>query len=365
MIGILLALGKYTGPLSQLLFRVPLLSHFRSPNRHWMEVALAAAVLAGYAMDRLLSEDSPILKSNVRNSAIVLALLSLAAGGFVLLDKERAERMIRSMPDLDRMNPGFLLQAGAEFYVPMLSAMAALLILWLFVSSKYRARLYPLLLLFLLADYHLYQVFAPISNPFKLEDLIGRAMPETLAARQSETDPIRYHILLSPQTGEFSPFWFYGHEMASGYDPMLNERYKTFSGIDEAGRSYLTTMIEPFDRTLDLLNVRYVFVPASFVGQGYSKNPDQDSNVFAAELNNGRAAVFKLDGFAGDAVRLVSNLSNSPTVPDNAGVAELIIKCGNETAWSASILTGRDTAEWAYDRADVKKDHQAFQTANR
>ncbi|MBK8315687.1 MAG: hypothetical protein IPL01_17435, partial [Acidobacteria bacterium] len=63
----------------------------------------------------------------------------------------------------------------------------------------------------------------------------------------------------------------------------------------------------------------------------------------------------RLDGFAGDAVRLVSNLSNSPTVPDNAGVAELIIKCKNETAWSASILTGRDTAEWAYDRADVKR----------
>ena len=355
LIGILLALGKYTGPLSQLLFRVPLLSHFRSPNRHWMEVALAVAVLAGYAMDRLLSEESPRLKSNVRNSAIVLALLSLAAGGFVLLDKERAERIIRSMPDLDRINPGFLQQAGAEFYLPMLSAMAALLILWWFAASRYRARLYPLLLLFLLADYNLYEVFAPVSNPFKLEDLVGKAMPETLAARQSETDPIRYHILLNPQTGEFSPFWFYGHEMASGYDPMLNERYKTFSGIDEAGRSYLTTMLEPFDRTLDLLNVRYVFVPPSFVGQGHSKNPDQDSNLFAAELNSGRAAVYKLDGSAGDAVRLVSNLSNSPTVPDNAGVAELIIKCGNETAWSASILTGRDTAEWAYDRADVKK----------
>ena len=123
-----------------------------------------------------------------------------------------------------------------------------------------------------------------------------------------------------------------GRGVREGLRPHLDHEYHFqraghvhVAGIDEAGRSYLTTMLEPFDRTLDLLNVRYVFVPPSFVDQGHSKNPDQDSNLFAAELNNGRAAVYKLDGSAGDAVRLVSNLSNSPTVPDNAGVAELII----------------------------------------
>ncbi len=46
--------------------------------------------------------------------------------------------------------------------------------------------------------------------------------------------------------------------MATGYDPLVNQRYKKFSGIDEAGRSNLLTMLSDRDRTLDLLNVGFV-----------------------------------------------------------------------------------------------------------
>src|SRR5262249_47026085 len=48
-----------------------------------------------------------------------------------------------------------------------------------------------------------------------------------------------------------------------GYDPILTERQKIFSGVDEAGRCFNQTMLDEQDRTLDLFNVRYVFVPPS------------------------------------------------------------------------------------------------------
>ena len=116
-------------------------------------------------------------------------------------------------------------------------------------------------------DFNLYAAFAPINNSERLETLIGRAMPPVLAAKQNEREPIRYQMMLNPLTGEFNPFWFYGHEMMPGYDPVLNERQKTFSGLDEAGRCFNQTMLEPQDRTLDIFNARYVFVPPNSAGE--------------------------------------------------------------------------------------------------
>ncbi|MEO6726954.1 MAG: hypothetical protein ABIU20_01625, partial [Blastocatellia bacterium] len=57
VIGTVLAMGKYADGVARLLYHVPLISHFRSPNRHWMEVTIAVAVLTGYAVDRLLKEE--------------------------------------------------------------------------------------------------------------------------------------------------------------------------------------------------------------------------------------------------------------------------------------------------------------------
>jgi len=261
--GAILAMGKYTGFIAKLLYHVPLVSHFRSPNRHWMEVTMAAAVLAGYAVDRLLKEGSRSLARYARVSSIVVALLCCAVGSFALWQKGRAENLLRSLPDLHQLPQGFLQPARWEFLLPMVAAVCACLLIVVFTRGRDRARRFVLLLAMLIVDFNLYAAFAPINNPAKLETLIGRAMPPALAAQQSARAPIRYHIMLSPATGEFSPFWFYGHEMMPGYDPVLTERQKIFSGVDEAGRCFDQTMLDEQDRTLDLFNVRYVFVPPS------------------------------------------------------------------------------------------------------
>src|SRR5262245_938610 len=56
--GVALSMGKYLRPIAQMFYHVPVLGQFRSPNRHWLEVLLAVAVLSGYAVDRLLREES-------------------------------------------------------------------------------------------------------------------------------------------------------------------------------------------------------------------------------------------------------------------------------------------------------------------
>ncbi|MCI0661836.1 MAG: YfhO family protein [Acidobacteria bacterium] len=290
-IGLILALGKYSRPVAEVIYQLPLINQFRSPNRHWMEVALAAAVLAGYAIDRLLKGEEKLIVRDTRVTTAILTLLCCLIGGLVLWRRPFAESVIRSLTDLNYLPAGFLQAAGAEFYLPVATAICSLVVLLIFTRSTHRNRWFGLLLAILLIDYNLYAAFAPINNQKKLELEIGRAMPPSLAAKQSEREPIRYHLMLDPATGEFSPLSFYGQEMATGYDPMLNGRYKTFSGIDEAGRSYLTTMLEPQDRTLDILNVRYILIPQLLiksidtgrwreVSEGNEAAADHDFRIF-------------------------------------------------------------------------------------
>ena len=265
--GTILAMGKYSGIVAKLLFHVPLVSHFRSPNRHWMEVTLAIAVLAGYAVDRLLraGNESRLIARSFQWFSAAIALLVFAVGGFGFWRKTGFENFLRALPDLNHLPVGFLQAAKWEFLLPVIVAACACLVALVFARTQKRSQWFVLLLAMLLIDFNLYAAFAPINNPAKLETLIGKAMPPELSNAQNPLQPIRYQMMLNATTGEFSPFWFYGHEMMTGYDPVLSERQKVFSGLDEAGRSFNLTMLEPQDRTLDVFNVRYVFVPPSFV----------------------------------------------------------------------------------------------------
>lgn len=268
--GLLLSLGGYVEPLARLLYHVPLISQFRSPNRHWMEVVFAVAVLAGFAVERLLRAEKEeasrrsMLISQV--TALSLTVICALVGGFVLWRRATAEQIILAMREMNRVAAGFFRQGGPEFYLPIITAVILCAVLLLFLRAARRTRWYALLLVIVLADYQLYAYFAPVSNDEpKLENLIGRALPPSIAAKQSEREPLRYQQMLNPATGEFNPFWLYGHEFATGYDPILNTRYKTFSGIDEAGRIYLPSLLKAEDRTLDLLNVRYILLPPNFM----------------------------------------------------------------------------------------------------
>jgi membrane protein YfhO len=277
VVGVILSLGKYSGPVARILYYVPLISHFRSPNRHWIEVSLAAAVLAGYTIDRLLQGRAEELGRLVKITAAILVVLTCSVGGFLLWQRRLAESIIRLLPDLDRMPEGFLRSAGTEFYLPVIFAICGCMALILFVRARQRNYWYWPLLVFLLIDFNHYAAFAPINNPNRLEAIIGQAMPAALAAKQSRWEPIRYHVMLNPEAGEFSPLWFYGQEMATGYDPLLNDRYKTFSGIDEAGRSFHLDLLQPGDHTLDLLNVQYIFVAPSIFETAASRSLNDGS----------------------------------------------------------------------------------------
>ena len=240
-VAVLLAFGKYFPPLAYVIYQLPVIGNFRSPNRYWMIVALACAVLAGYAVDALLRSDQKDVSRIVGRIAIGASILiTVIVSGicFYILFVARWDL------------------ADAEFKVPVLSAAVSSLVLWFFVRSKSRARLWPILALLLIVDFGLYASYAPIWSGTKPEDIAQSNHPEL--GRDTGTGDARSHIQLSVESGEFDPLRFYGIEMATGYDPLINARYKEFSGIDEAGHSHLKTLLSVNDRTLDVLSVRHV-----------------------------------------------------------------------------------------------------------
>jgi hypothetical protein len=264
LVGILLALGKYAGPLAWALYYVPVINKFRSPNRHWMEASLAAAVLSGYAIDHLWrlgnDEERALGRLTLRLSGLIVLSAALI-GGLAFWRRETLEQLIRALPDLGHLPEGFLHRGGAEFWLPIILTTVSCLLLLGFIRARRRAHWFLALFVFLLVDLHLYASSAPISDPVRRTSLMGTAIPPELATEAARA-PQRFHLLLNRVAGEFDPFWFAGHEMVSGYDPLMSWRYKRFSGVEEAGRSYLKSIVDEADWTLDLLNVRYVMVAA-------------------------------------------------------------------------------------------------------
>lgn len=273
VVAILLALGKYVPPLAHLVYQIPGLNGFRSPNRHWMEVTLAIALLAGFAVENLLLADGECHRGKMiaRTAAVsagVVTILCVVVGLIVLSGKGEVENAIRSFADLHQLPVGFLQQAGSEFSVPLVTSLISLLTVGFFIHRRWSRHSYLGLLFLLMADFNLYAAFAPINSLNKPELFMGKAVPQEISTGFSENPAWRFHVVHVPGTGDFAPDWFYGHEMITGYDPLINARYKTFSGIDEAGHSYLPSPLAAKDQTLDLLNVRYVFVPPGLWDDG-------------------------------------------------------------------------------------------------
>src|SRR5205085_10743789 len=116
------------------------------------------------------------------------------------------------------------------------------------------------------------------------------------------------------------------------------------------------------DRTLDLLNVRYVLVSPQFFNQsavgserielgGIAFAANQSS---AADLQAGQRANFTAADSISDTLAIVSSLANSSAIADGEEIAEVVISCRSGHRFVTSLRAGRDTSEWAYDRADVR-----------
>ncbi len=144
----------------------------------------------------------------------------------------------------------------------------------------------------------------------------------------------------------------FGRSSANGYDPLSPLRNRgAFDGMSAAGllsgRFFRSDSLR-----LQLLGVRWVQVPASaLVERGGASGLGETLDV---TLEPGRPRFFPAPLSIVGEVRLVSLLSDAVSVPDGTPVASVSVRLGTGRELPLVLRAGRETAEWAYDRPDVR-----------
>jgi hypothetical protein len=144
-----------------------------------------------------------------------------------------------------------------------------------------------------------------------------------------------------------------GRRSANGYDPMVPLRSRAaYDGMSAAGM-LPGAFLRSDPQRLELLGVRYVQVP----GSALVANPDASGlgETLDVVLEPGRPRFFPLKTAYANNLRLASHLSNAVAVGDGQRVARLEVRLASGRSLPLELLAGRDTAEWSYDRADVRE----------
>jgi hypothetical protein len=138
---------------------------------------------------------------------------------------------------------------------------------------------------------------------------------------------------------------------ADGYDPLLaRARREAWDGMRDDG-----ALLPAFFRTdpgrLELLGVRWVQVPTS------SLLTAPDSLGLGDELDLAlepvRPRFFALPIMRATEVRLLSRLADAVAVEQGTPVAWIVVRLVSGREVALPVRAGIETAEWAYDRADV------------
>jgi hypothetical protein len=265
IVTLLLALGQET-PLAQLSYQVPIHNKFRIPARHFMECALAVAILAALGLGALVRLE-PMVRRKVLGRAVVGIVLVVAAG-LVLWGAGAATGVYaRHMRRLARP----ILCGPPWQAITIVLPLAALLLgtasLWLWARrpTPFTA---GLLLLVLVADLGVFGCFGKWRVPeSRAAEVL--APPSRLAAyrdtllatgqRLAPLVPCDYHW---PEAAPPNRSRLWGVPSALGYCPLALKRYGELLDAHYAGVSSFA-VLEPDNQALDVLAVRHVSLPAS------------------------------------------------------------------------------------------------------
>jgi hypothetical protein len=143
-----------------------------------------------------------------------------------------------------------------------------------------------------------------------------------------------------------------GRRSANGYDPMVPLRNRAALGGMSAGGALPGAFLRSDPARLALLGIRWVQVPASALAA------PSDAAGFGepveVTLEPGRDRFFPLPIVRGSQVRLVSWMSEAVVVPHAQPVARLLVRLASGRDLPLVVRAGVETAEWAYDRTDVR-----------
>lgn len=393
----LMAFGNYSPyPLYELLWPLPGFSSLRVPGRFTMLVTFCIAVLAAYGLDWLCRTLRPAPATDrqgwwhrlsrtagIHGFALFLAGLAVAmAAGFwwilsfrLWIEKEpwavksfveQSYLSLRSSrpwltSDMVLSFLNYTLDPTNEKTALALGLMlATFLLLFFWFAFKWLWRVWASAVVVLVAldlllfglDFHPKVHINQLSNP----DAAARwlmAQNNDGMARIYSTREVR-----KTEANKLLPF-----KVAdiTGYSSLEMTRH----------RQYMDTMNE-FDKALlDLYNVQFIVQPKrhpalpSFEYTAYHPNRPL---IDGPTSNRGAHVTFYVNpAVKTEEITIISNLRSATDILQDADVADIVVVDTRGERTTLKMKAGRDTAEWAWDRPDVKPHvgHQKTQLVDR
>ena len=363
LLALVLMMGQFT-PFYRIVYYLPLINRFRVPSRHTFEWTFAVGVLAAYGWDAV----APVLRKQREARAysrtlalyvtLVLLALSVIAGGFWWL-----KAWTLHADSLRHAATVYWIWKGAFVLV----CIGALWHASLIRQPRWR---YGMLLATVL-------VLCYVEPSILIERFWGGFSKERFAAvspatrflQQFPPEQNRIYTRVDLMTEQYgSPPRFdganlsaiYGLHNVAGYEPLILERYsRALGGVWLDGVRTLEngapdrSLLSGNSHVLDILNTAYV-VSYSNLETGVWAVPRPAAMEVIGELPPQGAKRLLAPPTEANALVLITSLSNSTSSPDGQAVARLRIITEDGQTIDRELQAGRDTAEWAHERPDVR-----------
>jgi hypothetical protein len=373
VVAVVLSFGGYLPfGLNELLYRVPGYKTFRGLYRHQYELTFALAMLAALGVTKLAE-----LENTARRQAARLAILAF---GVIVLFVAALFRFLPTELAALPLPANANSLANPEALVPLLFSALSALAVWFYAANQsvIRNPQSAILLGILLLDVASYgHFFHWKTGKFEVaQRLADPPAVQAIKARESNLNSFRIgHLMLLPydytanwpEDDNFDQINYPNTSMArglqsvAGYDILRPIRIGEMTGtansaiagfLQESGSFTLA------DRGFDLLNVKYLLV-----GRGGARGKETgttfDGIHFAQspwnlDFKPGMTLTTDVGGAAATELAVVSTLTNSTGLPDGMPIVKLKLHTRDGRVIEREIQAGRDSSEWAYDRADVR-----------
>jgi hypothetical protein len=368
VLGAVLMMGDHT-PLYRLAYRIPVVNLFRIPWRHAFEWTLGVAILAAFGWDsaaELFKRAADVKTAWKWRYTLIGALLlaTCVTATFVLMRQANSPVRAGTASWPTGLTEPALLRAKLAYSL-------LLLIMawwgWRYLSAAGRNLLLaPMIVLACFWEQQL--ITASWWFPHNIP----------LAHFHEASEAMRFLQERPPEQGRIYTSWgsMYfldlrrhdpynlaargGAHNAAGYEPLMMKRYNLAFG---AGWSFETPtfnapldpqILSPHWQTLDLLNVRFLILPNPL--QAWTEKDGARFPLTDAQTNlpSGKTVTFTGASSKVDTLSLVTLLTNSTHLEQGAVVAKLTIHTADGRRINRELKAGIDTAEWAYERPDVK-----------
>ncbi|HEU0177303.1 MAG TPA: hypothetical protein VFV58_23820, partial [Blastocatellia bacterium] len=359
-VSLALSLGHYLPlDLNRVLYGLPIYNLFRAPARHMYEFTFSLGVLGGLGASYIARSRSEASKRAMRCGAILFAVIM---GMTIIVYR----LLVPYLPvgDTPRAAAANAL-TNFEAWVPVMVAALSLVAVGIFwrLRNSYAGALMVVVafadLLFFGLEFNsgwrefMTDVNARLQDPPAVQFIKSREADLNSFRIVSYSNALfgnRYDELNGPNVSIAR-----GLQSVNGYDLLRLTRQGAVAG-NMGGDGLISdpSVFGPYHQGFNLLNVKYALHSEDQRRVVEIEGVRFDAESLSLNLTPDSRAEAPLAGSMASEMAIVSTMTTSTHIPDETPVARIRLRTKDGRVIERELRAGLDTAEWAYDRKDVR-----------